>query len=275
MLMRLFLVVFCVFLMGVSFHSASAEPTPDPRQQMMQEATALRTAHLISQLHLVPAATPSQIASTRKIYEDLIRRFPAEAEPHVVYGEFLVSVEKNEEAFQHWENALKLDSKRHDVLAAEAELLSRTGQIVAAADALEKAVALAPANAEYAFALAHIYTLFRRDLMASRNQTEDEILLRGTACFQRAAELAPENLAYAQAYAETFYTQSKPDWKLALAAWESLLERSPQKDFIRSHLVRVNIRLNDKLAANRYLQELNNPDFASMRASLQRKIDQL
>lgn len=246
-------------------------------RQMLQEIAALRTARAIALITQAPAPNAADLAKIRASYEAVIAHFPAEAEPHVVFGEYLLSLGENEAAFHEWQSALQLDSKRDDILAAQADLLLQTGQIVTAADNLEKAVALAPTNAAYSFGLAHIYTLFRRDLVASRHATENELITRGTEYFRRAAELAPDNLAYAQAYAETFYTQPSPDWKLARTTWESLLARSPAEstDFIRGHLIRVNIRLGDKPEARKQLAALTNPAFADMRASLQRQIDRL
>ncbi|MEO7932850.1 MAG: hypothetical protein ABIT76_06810 [Chthoniobacterales bacterium] len=253
-------------------------PTPgqtaDPRQQMNQEIATLRTALSLMQLSRAKQ-TDEQIATTRKLYDDLIEHFPNEPEPHAAFGEYLLLIGRNEEAFQQWSIGLQLDPQRADILAAQSDLLLQTGQIVAAADAMEKAAQLEPKNASHLYGLAHIYTLFRRDLMASRHLSEDEMITRGTEYFRQAAELAPENLIYAKAYAETFYTQPRPDWKLARTAWESLLARSSEKDFIHTQLVRINLQLRDKAAANAHLAALTDPAFASVKAKLQRQVDQL
>ena len=246
---------------------------------MLQEVAALRTARAVAILTQATAPSATELAKIRTSYEAVIAHFPTEAEPHVAYGETLLALGENEAAFQQWQSALQLDPQRDDILAAEADLLLQTGQIVTAADTLERAVALAPTNAAYAFGLAHIYTLFRRDLIATRHLTENEILTRGTEYFRRAAELAPDNLCYAQAYAETFYTSPLPDWKLARSTWESLLARSPadstNRDFIRGHLIRVNIRLGDKPEASKHVAALTNPAFATLKARLQKQIDRL
>ncbi len=264
---------------GGPLHSTETPlPTPvqtaDPRQQMNQEIATLRTALSLMQLSR-EQQTDEQIAATRKLYDDLIARYPNESESHVALGEYLQVLGRNEAAYQQWAIALQLDPKRPDILAAQADLLLQTGQIVAAADALEKAASLEPKNAAHLYGLAHIYTLFRRDLMASRHLSEDELITRGTEYFRHAAELAPDNLAYAKAYAEAFYTQPKPDWNLARTAWESLLARSNEKDFIHTHLVRINIQLHDKAGANAHLEGLTDPAFASVKAKLQRQVNQL
>ena len=269
-----------VFLMMLALSPAlrAAEtpaPRPDPHQQMEQEVAALRAAQLISRIARPIPLTVEESAEVQGRYEDLLRRFPNEAEPHVALGEFHLSLGKREAAFAEWKLALTLDPARHDVLAAQADLLLQTGQIVAAADALEMAAKLAPRKAEYPFGLAHVYTLFRRDLLVSRHATEDELITRGTEYFRQAAELAPQNPAYMQAYAEAFYTQPHPDWKLARAAWESLLPRVAGKDFIHSHLVRINIRLHDKAAASEHLAALTDPAFSMLKARLQKQIDKL
>ena len=206
MYMRLLIFVVLVLCFPVVHLPGASSPTPDPRQEMLQAVTALQAARVLGQLNPVPA-TSAEAQSRMKAYDELIRRFPNEAEPHVAFGEYLTDLGANEKAFVQWTSALKIDPERHDVLAAQADLLLQTGQIVAAADALEKAVRLAPTNADYFFSLAHIYTMFRRDLIASRLSTEDALIARGTDYFRQAAELAPDNLRYAQAYAEAFYTE--------------------------------------------------------------------
>ena len=62
---------------------------------------------------------------------------------------------------------------------------------------------------------------------------------------------------------------------LARKAWENLLKKSTDKSLIHSHLVRVNIRLNDKSAALAHLSEMTDPAFAVMREKLQKQIDRL
>jgi tetratricopeptide (TPR) repeat protein len=276
MLMRRLLIV--VLLLQVFADLLPAEepqntPAAPPPNEMEQKVAQLRTTQALALLS--PPLKAEEIAARRKLYEDVITSHPKDAEPRVAYGEFLLFLERKEEAFQQWDSALVLDPQRHDILAAQSDLLLQTGQIVAAADAMEKAVALEPKNAFYHYTLAHIYTMFRRDLMAPRRLTENELITRGTEYFRQAALLAPENLSYAQGYAEAFYTQPDPDWTLARTAWESLLEKSPQKSFIRSHLVRVNIRLRDKAAAAAHLAALDDPAFAQVKERLQKQVDRL
>jgi tetratricopeptide (TPR) repeat protein len=267
------ILLFCLPLVLLAADTPS--PTPDPRLALLQEVAALRTARALAELQPSSPASEADLAARRRVYEDLIARYPREAEPHIAYGEYLAALPRNEEAFQQWAAALLLDPKRHDVLSAQADILLQTGQIVAAADAWERAAALAPENADYPYGLAHLYTLFRRDLMASRGLDENALITRGTAYFRQATTLAPENLRYAQAYAEAFYTQPNPDWTLARAAWENLLVRSPEKDFIHSHLARVSLRLGDKTAARAHLDAIHDPAFASLREKLQKQLDRL
>ena len=261
---------------GLAGYALSDTLRPPTAQETMQgEVTSLR---LVVQMAAASRTTPfteAELTHLRKLHTDLIARHPTEAEPLVVYAEFLQQIESGGEAFATWQKALALEPSRHDVLAAQADLLLGSGQIVAAADTFEKAIQLAPKNAAYPYGLAHIYTLFRRDLIASRKLTEDEIFARGVEYFRQAAELEPNNLAYARAYAESFYTQPTPDWTLARTAWEALLAREPGSSNIRSHLIRVNIRLRDKTAALTHLEALTDPAFEALRGKLKKQIDAL
>lgn len=272
-----FLVIFTVAALMESVLSETPKPPAiqENKEKMQGEITSLRLASQLAAAGRTEPFTKVELANLRRLHTDLIARYPKEAEPLAVYGEFLLAIDSGEEAFSTWQKALSLDPARHDILAAQADLLLGTGQIVSAADTFEKAAALAPQKAAYPFALAHIYTLFRRDLIASRKLSEDEIFSRGVAYFKLAADLEPTNTSYARAYAESFYTQPKPDWTLARTAWEGLLAQDPESNFIRSHLIRVNIRLKDKNAALGHLELLADPAFETMRTKLQKQIDAL
>jgi hypothetical protein len=50
-------------------------------------------------------------------------------------------------------------------------------------------------------------------------------------------------------YAETFYLLPKPDWRVALAAWEKYHVITPQKEFALVNLARVHMKLGEKAAA--------------------------
>src|SRR5207249_2288799 len=91
--------------------------------------------------------------------------------------------------------------------------------------------------------------------------------------FAAASRLAPLNAEYARAYAETFYSVSKPDWNAALTAWQHFAEITPQKDFAQANLARIHIKLGQTDAARACLERIQGTDFQNLKAKLNERLE--
>jgi homoaconitase/3-isopropylmalate dehydratase large subunit len=64
--------------------------------------------------------------------------------------------------------------------------------------------------------------------------------------FRRAAELAPDQIAFAYRYAESFYDLEKPDWEGALKAWAALENKATSafdRETMRLHAANIYIKM--------------------------------
>ena len=97
----------------------------------------------------------------------------------------------------------------------------------------QQAVDAQPDVAAYHSDLANVLYLFRHELVSPPIPAlpdEQAALAQALDHFRRAAELVPEDVRLAQAYAETFDVFAQPDWPQALAAWEAVRALSGGKE---------------------------------------------
>src|SRR5262249_29131438 len=143
----------------------------------------------------------------------------------------------------------------------------RMGRVPEAAEEFRLAVRFESDNPEYHLDLGNVEFLFRRDLTAAWKIDSGELLQRSLFQFREASRLAPTNLEYAQAYAETFYGMPSPDWKEAQAAWQHFLELSTNRNrnFAYLQLARVSLKQHKKAEALSFLDKISDPRFSSVK----------
>src|SRR5439155_7851528 len=115
----------------------------------------------------------------------------------------------------------------------------RIGRVREAADQFLFAVRFESDNPDYHFDLGNVEFVFRRDLTAAWKIDSAELLERALFQFREASRLAPTDLEYAGAYAETFYGTPNTDWEQAQIAWQHYLELSSNPNFAYLQLARV------------------------------------
>ena len=224
----------------------------------------LRAAKLVE---IAVLARPASAEDTRKlneIYAGLTAKYPRDATVRNAHAEFLASLGEQERA---------LAPKNAVVLNHLAEHWAAAGEVQKSAAFYARAVESAPENAAYRFAFANVTFLFRHELLSAAQPDEAAVLDHALADFAAASRLAPLNADYARAYAETFYSVVKPDWKAALAAWQHFAEISPQKDFAQANLVRVHLKLGQTEAARACLNRIQGADFENLKAKLNGQIE--
>lgn len=266
--------LFCASAYGLLLPVMSLTASDKPLNAQEQLATDMKSAQLAqSQTHV--SAGAADVERIRKIYADLIAKYPQSADPRAAFGEFLASQGHDAEARRQWEEALKIDPDRADIYAAESGIVLRVGNTVEATRFMELAVEKAPTNASYHFRLAHLYFLFRHDLVPVRKTTETAMFAIALDHFRKAAELAPMDADYGRVYAETFYSLPNADWHAALAAWKKLLPLTNEPSFVHAQMARVSLRLKNKSAARHHLAQVTDPQFATLKKTLQRQLDAL
>jgi tetratricopeptide (TPR) repeat protein len=147
------------------------------------------------------------------------------------------------------------------------------GDVRRAAELYTQACASAPEMARLHFDLGNILFLFRHDLVDAALPDAESLITKALSHYAEACRLAPQNVDFARGHAETFYGVAKPDWNAALAAWQHLLDISPDKDFARANLATVHLKLGQKDKAREYVAQMSSPEFALRKARLAERIE--
>ena len=235
----------------------------------------LEAAHLLeASLDAAPVKDPAEASARDErmsaLYRGLADKYPERAAVQKACGEYAWHHERAVEAAPFLRRAEALDpadADTADVLASTDLQLGRTKEAVSQ---WQQAVSDAPAESRYHFALANALFLFRHELLDPTTLPDEEaVFAKALEEFRQASALAPQNLSYAQAYAETFYVVPHPDWEQARSAWKTVLTLSgADTDFPNSHLARVSLRMKRPEEAEAYLALIHRPDFADLKAKL-------
>ena len=187
----------------------------------------------------------AEVQSLVSSYDALIQKAPEFAPAYVTYGLLLGRVGMTKEAVAILLKANQLDSKLPLVKNQLAKHLAEDGKPVEALPWIMAAIDLAPKEPLYHYQLGALLHAGRDEFLLSgafARAVLDKAMLEA---FQHAAELAPENTAYAYRHAEAFYDLEQPRWDDALKAWGALEERTApgvEKETIRLHAANVLIK---------------------------------
>jgi tetratricopeptide (TPR) repeat protein len=242
-------------------------PAEDRRAVTVEEK--LQAAKVIEAALATRDASADEWRKVDRIYAGLTSEYPADARIRNAHAESLWSRNERDRALAQWEAAEKLDPKNPVVLDHLADGWLAEGNVRKSAAFAARAVSSEPENAAYHFALANISFLFRHDLTDAAHPDSEAVLRQALNHFAEASRLAPRDAEYARAYAETFYSVSKPDWQAALAAWKRFFDLAPQKDFALVNLARVHLKLGQKQAALDCLYRIQGTEYEKLRRRIE------
>lgn len=219
-------------------------------------------------------AKAEEYAEIEKAYVALEKEAPLDAGVRNEHGEFWYARGEKERAVRLWSEAERMEPQHVGVLRNLSSAALEDGRTAMAAGYLERVVAIEPQNARGHFDLANLLFLFRNDIREARGGTVEEVLQKALAHFREASRCEPESVEFARGYAETFFANlPAPDWQAALGAWEHLTKILPQKDFGYAGLVRVHLRLGNKVEARACLERITSAEFATVRRRLERNLE--
>jgi tetratricopeptide (TPR) repeat protein len=246
-----------------------AFPETPPSPKAAEELQAANAEAVVLSLQ---TAAPEEWEKLERTYADLAARYPLDPAVRSSYGNFLWERNAPMRALHEWEEAERLDPKNATVLFRLADAHLAGGRAKSSAQYFQKAVEAEPANARYRHAAGNAIFLFRHELVDA--QTNEERWLQiALSHFAEAARLAPLNVDYARAYAETFYGLPKPDWRAAVSAWEHYLQISPNQDFAHANLARVFLKLGQRDTSKEHLDQIHGADFERLKDNLRRQIE--
>jgi tetratricopeptide (TPR) repeat protein len=212
---------------------------------------------------------------TQVAHEKILQEHPASVSAHLAYAEFLSENGNLRTAIVHWRQAQRLDPGNAATANSLGGAYLRVGHAAESAEQFSRAIELASENAAYHFNLANVEFMLRHDLEAAWNLETPEMLRRALAEFRAASRLAPNDLEYARAYAETFYGVPNPDWAEAETAWKHVLALSSQGDFAYLQLARISLKRGNAREARRCLAKLTDTRNEGLKRKLLAQADRL
>jgi tetratricopeptide (TPR) repeat protein len=237
-------------------------------------AHELQAAKLLEMAVLADGPNPEEQKKLRVVYRDLVARNPKDASIRNAFAEFLWSTDDRSGAVEQWQAAERLDPKDGIVLTHLGGAFTGAGQTRKGVHYYARAAASAPENGSFQFNLGNATFLFRHELIDPAMPSSEAVAKRALFYFSEAARLEPLNPEFARAYAETFYSFTAPDWKVALAAWQHFLQISPQKNFALGNLARVYLKLGEKEEARACVAKMEGVEAQRLKARLMERIDE-
>ena len=235
----------------------------------------IKVAHKAAKALANPNVTAKERLRVEQIYYQLVRDNPQSVPAQNALAAFLSKNGKEEAAIEHWRTAQRLQPDNGVAANSLGGAYLRTGRVREAAEQFLLAVHSESDNPDYHFDLANVEFIFRRDLTAAWKIDSAELLQRALFQFREASRLAPTDLEYARAYAETFYGMPNPDWEEAQIAWQHYLELSTDRNFAYLQLARVSLKRHKKAEALSFLDKISDSSYSELKEKLRKQAEAL
>ncbi len=234
------------FLLGTMALLAATAGAETMAERTLKEIVA-RQRHILSRAEkegdqLDQGWLRGELQSVINSYDILMQKSPEFAAGYVAYGMLLGQVGMTKEAVAILLKANKLDPQIPLAKNQLAKHLAEDGKFVEALPWIMAAIDLEPRESLYHYHLGLLLTEGRGELIRTGQFTREALDKAMLEAFQRAAEFAPGNFAYAYRQAEAYYDLEQPKWDEALKAWSALEDRAKagiEKETIRLHAANV------------------------------------
>ena len=233
----------------------------------------IKAAHKAAEALANPNVTAKERLRVEQIYYQLVRDNPQSVPAQNALAAFLWKNGKLEAAVEHWRTAQRLQPNNGEAANSLGGAYLRIGRVREAAEEFLLAVRSESDNPDYHFDLANVEFLFRSDLTAAWKIDSAELLQRALFQFREASRLAPTDLEYARAYAETFYGMPDPDWKEAQVAWQHYLELTTNRNFAYLQLARVTLKQYKKAEALSFLDKISDSSYSEVKEKLRKQAE--
>ncbi|HEX8148913.1 MAG TPA: tetratricopeptide repeat protein [Pyrinomonadaceae bacterium] len=167
------------------------------------------------------AQTPAQLAAARADFEAARQSAPNSPLPHVNLADAAAAERRWDEAWQHLDQALALDSTNFQALTALVNLGAAAGRVGEVRARVERLAQEQPNSAPLQFLLGQAYR--------SGSQQDAPDAQRAEAALRRAVELDPDFVPAYTALAEVYFGTQQPD--RAIGEYKKITERRPD-DFV-------------------------------------------
>ncbi len=235
----------------------------------------IKSAHKAAAALANPNVTAKERLRVEQIYYQLVRDHPQSVPAQNALAAFLSKNGKLEAAIEHWRTAQRLQPENGEAANSLGGAYLRMGRVREAAEQFLLAVYSESDNPDYHLDLGNVEFIFRRDLTAAWKIDSAELLQRALFQFREASRLAPTDLEYARAYAETFYGMPNPDWKEAEVAWQHYLKLSTNRNFAYLQLARVSLKRHKKAEALSFLDKISDSRYSEVKEKLRTQAEAL
>ena len=235
----------------------------------------IKAAHKAAEALANPNVTAKERLRVEQIYYQLVRNNPQSVPAQNALAAFLWKSGKAEAAVEHWRTAQRLEPENAEAASSLGGAYLRIGRVREAAEQFLLAVRSESNNPDYHFDLGNVEFMFRSDLTAAWKIDSAELLQRALFQFREASRLAPTDVEYARAYAETFYGMPNPDWKEAQNAWQHYLALSTNRNFAYLQLARVSLKQRKKAEALSFLNKISDPSYFQVKEKLRKQAEAL
>src|SRR5438128_9415689 len=235
----------------------------------------IKAAHKAAKALANPNVTAKERLRVEQIYYQLVRDNPQSVPAQNALAVFLSKNGKTEAAIEHWRIAQRLEPENGEVASSLGGAYLRMGRVREAAEQFLLAVRSESDNPDYHFDLGNVEFVLRHDLTAACKTDSADLLQRALFQFREASRLAPTDLEYARAYAETFYGMPNPDWEEAQIAWQHYLKLSTDRNFAYLQLARVSLKRHKKAAALSFLDKVSNSSYSEVKEKLRKQAEAL
>ncbi len=235
----------------------------------------IKAAHKAAEALANPNVTAKERLRVEQIYYQLVRDNPQSVPAQNALAAFLWKNGKTEAAVEHLRIAQGLEPANAESANSLGGAYLGLGRVSDAAEQFLLAIHLEAANPLYHFNLANVEFVLRNDLTAAWKIDSAELLQRALFQFREASRLAPMDLEYARAYAETFYGMPNPDWKEAQVAWQHYLELSTNRNFAYLQLARVSLKRHKKAEALSFLDKVSDSSYSQVKEKLRKQAEAL
>src|SRR5438132_6739614 len=233
----------------------------------------IKAAREAAQALANPNVTVKERLRVEQIYYQLVRDNPQSVPAQNALAASLWKNGKAEAAVEHWRTAQRLDPENAEAANSLGGAYLRIGRVREAAEQFLLAVRSESNNPDYHFDLGNVEFMLRSDLTAAWKIDSAELLQRALFQFREASRLAPNDLEYARAYAETFYGMPNPDWSQAQVAWQHYLELSTNRNFAYLQLARVSLKQHNKAEALSFLDKISDASFSEVKQKLRKQAE--
>jgi tetratricopeptide (TPR) repeat protein len=233
----------------------------------------IKAAHEAAKALANPNVTTKDRLRVEQIYYQLVRDHPESVPAQNALAAFLWKNGKAEAAVEHWRTVQRLEPKNAEAANSLGGAYLRIGRVREAAEQFLLAVRSESSNPNYHFDLGNVEFVLRRDLTAAWKIDSAELLQRALFHFREAGRLAPMDIEYARAYAETFYGMPNPDWKEAQVALQHYLELSTNRNFAYLQLARVTLKQHKKAEALSFLDKISDSSYSEVKEKLRKQAE--